>query len=453
MRRALILLAVALVVPASAAAAPAPLSPDRSPADIGSSYGSANFGSWTVDGFGLPSYRYDIDEAKNPIAPQSELAGNTDAWSQIGNDRVVANAYNHGYVQLWSQDRLYQWMNFYDASHDHFAGGFGWLNAGGKVSSTLYADRPAGATTQRRFGVGYYSKRTTTSDVAEHDVVYAPFGDDSLLLHDVTIRNTGSKTLSGSYFEYWDVNPAIQGVTQFWRGYNAPSWDAQSKTLSVAQMPDEEDTKPLTIFATALAAPVSAYDTDTNAFFGSGTRAAPAAVAAGKLTNSTAAPSPNGVEGSAMFAFQSPFTLAPGRSVTLRYAYGYAQPGDVAGLVARYRDQADPLGRSEDRWASWLPKADLGGGYAWLARELQWDAYTVRSGSTYEDCAGAHIISQGGYYQYYFGENEAYRDPLQHMLPMIWSDPALARDVIKYSAEEQPNGLGMVPYGRLSLCR
>src|SRR5205085_1988930 len=62
-------------------------------------------------------------------------------------------------------------------------------------------------------------------------------------------------------------------------------------------------------------------------------------------------------------------------------------------------------------------------------------------------------ISQGGYYQYYFGENEAYRDPLQHMLPMIWSDPALARDVIKYSAEEQPNGLGMVPYGRLSLCR
>src|SRR5947208_141612 len=176
MRRALILFAVALVVPASAAAAPAPLSADRSPADIASSYGSANFGSWTVDG---------------------------------------------------------------------------------------------------------------------PDVVYAPFGDDSLLLHDVTIRNTGSKTLSGSYFEYWDVNPAIQGVTQFWRGYNAPSWDAQSKTLSVAQMPDEEDTKPLTIFATALAAPVSAYDTDTNAFFGSGTRAAPAAVAAGKLTNSTAAPSPN----------------------------------------------------------------------------------------------------------------------------------------------------------------
>src|SRR5213076_419725 len=129
--------------------------------------------------------------------------------------------------------------------------------------------------------------------------------------------------------------------------------------------------------------------------------------------------------------------------ITLRYAYGYAHPDDVAKLVARYRDQSRPLAHSEQRWAGWLPQADLG----------PWYAYTVRSDSTYEECAGAHILSQGGYYQYYFGENEAYRDPLQHMLPMIWSDPGLARDVIKYSAEEQPDGLGMVPYGRLSLCR
>src|SRR5947208_778777 len=190
----------------------------------------------------------------------------------------------------------------------------------------LSADRPAGATTERRFGVGYYSKRTTTSDVAEHDVVYAPFGDDSLLLHDVTIRNTGSKTLSGSYFEYWDVNPAIQGVTQFPRGYQSPTWDPATKTLSVAQLPDDADAQPLSIFASALDAPVSTYDTDTSAFFGAGTRAAPAAVRAGRLGNSSAPPAANGAEGRAMFAMQSPFSLAPGASVTLRYAYGYAHP-------------------------------------------------------------------------------------------------------------------------------
>jgi hypothetical protein len=455
-RRCLTLLfacaALAAAAPA-AFAAPAPLSAEHSKADIASTYGSGAFGSWVVDRYGLPAYRYDIDELKDPIAPQSELAGNTDAWSQLGNDHVVANAYNHGYVQLWSQDRLYQWMNFYDASHDHFAGGFGWLNVGGKVISTLYDDRPSGAQSQRIFGAGYYDKSTAVPGISERDVVYAPFGDDSLLLHDVTIRNTGTKAISGSYFEYWDVNPAVQGVTQFPRGFQSPAWDPGSKTLSVAQLPDEADTKPLTIFASALSAPVSAYDTDTNAFFGSGTRAAPAAVTAGKLTDSSAPPSPGGAEGSAMFAFQSPFSVAPGHSVTLRYAYGYAQPDAVAPLVARYRSASKPLATSERRWSRWLPQVDLGDGNAWLARELQWDAYTVRSDSTYEDCAGAHILSQGGYYQYYFGENEAFRDPLQHMLPMIWSDPALARDVISYSAQEQPAGLGAISYGRLSLCR
>ena len=455
MRRATLiggLAALALTAPASAAAPPL-LSKDNSRPSIASTHGSGSFGQWAVDRFGLPAYDYSIDELTSPIAPQSELAGNRDAWSQLGNDHVVANAYNHGYVQLWSQDRLYQWMNFYDAAHNHYGGGFGYINADGRVISTLYDDRPAGAQTLRRFGAGYYAKRTSVPGISEADTVYAPYGDDSLLLHDVKITNTGSKQLTGSYFEYWDVNPAVQAVTQLYRGFLSPVYDASSKTLSVAQLPDDLDLQPLSIFASAVGAPVSAYDTSTSSFFGSGTRAAPAAVTAGKLTDSIASPRLNLVEGGAMFAFQSPFSLAPGASVTLRYAYGYAHPDQIAPLLARYRAARNPLDASEHAWARWLPRVDVGSSYDWLSRELEWDAYTLRSDATYEECAGRHILSQGGYYQYYFGENEAFRDPLQHMLPMIWSDPALARDVIAYSAREQPPLLGAVPYGRISLCR
>ncbi|HUE26313.1 MAG TPA: hypothetical protein VMP89_06030, partial [Solirubrobacteraceae bacterium] len=438
---------------AGAGAAPQPLSADAAPVEISSSFGSGAYGRWTTDRWGLPAYRYQIDELTNPIAAQPELDGNTSAWSQLGNDRVVADAFNHGYVQLWSQDRLYQWTNYYDASHDHFAGGFGYLNIGGKVISTLYDDRPAGATTERVFGAGYYAKAVSAHGISEHDTVYAPFGNDPILLHDVTLTNTSSKPIRGSYFEYWDVNPEVQGVTQLPRGYSSPVYDAATRTLSVAQLPDDADTQPLSIFATALHTPATAYDADTQAFFGSGTRAEPAAVKSGTLTDSLAPPDPNGVEGRGMFAFQTPFTLKPGASVTLRYAYGYAHPTQIAALVARYRSQTGVLPRSERAWSSWLPKVDLGSAYTWLSRELEWDAYTVRSDATYEECAGHHILSQGGYYQYYFGENEAFRDPLQHMLPMIWSDPALAREVIEYSAEEQPAATGAVPYGMLSLCR
>ena len=445
--------ALAVAAPAPAlAAAPAPLSREHAPVSVASAYGSGDFGEWIVDGHGLAAYRYDIDELTNAIAPQSELSGNTNAWSQVGNDRVVADASNHGYTQLWSQDRLYQWMNYYDASHSHYAGGFGYLNVGGRVISTLYDDRPAGAVTQRVFGEGYYEKRTAVTGISEQDRVYAPYGNDSLLLHDVTIKNTSSAAISGSYFEYWDVNPQIQGVTQFARGYDAPVWEPETKTLSVAQLPDQGDTSPLSIFATALSAPVSAYDTNTSAFFGSGTRAAPAAVAAGTLTDSIAPPAANGADGSAMFAMQSPISLAPHASVTLRYAYGYAHPEAIQPMLAHYRADANAFNKSEAEWSKWLPKVELGSGYTWLSRELQWDAYTVRSDATYEECSGRHILSQGGYYQYFFGENEAFRDPLQHALPMIWADPALAREVIEYSAQEQPSVGGALPYGLLGQC-
>ena len=82
------------------------------------------------------------------------MADPTDAWSQLGNDHVVANAYNHGYTQLWSQDRVYEWVNRYSAANRQYAGGFGWLRAGGRTISTLYPDRPAGARTERVFGTG-----------------------------------------------------------------------------------------------------------------------------------------------------------------------------------------------------------------------------------------------------------------------------------------------------------
>jgi glycosyl transferase family 36/glycosyl hydrolase family 36 len=450
---ALVALSILLAAPQAAAAAPPRLSREKATPEIASTYGSGAFGHWLVDANKLPAYSYEVDELTSPIAPQPELSGNVNAWSQVGNGRVVADASNHGYTQLWSQDRLYQWTNYYDPAHSHYAGGFGYLNVGGRVLSTLYDDRPAGASTQRVFGVGYYEKSTTVAGISAQDRVYAPYGNDSLLLHDVTIKNTSTKPLRGSYFEYWDLNPAIQGVSQLQRGYASPAWDPHTRTLSAAQLPYDVDTQPLSIFASALQAPVSAYDTSTSSFFGSGTRAAPAAVTAGQLTGSIAPPAANGSEGSGMFAMQSPISLAPHKSVTLRYAYGYGHAEEIPAMLARYGASASAFKQSEAQWLRWLPKVELGSGYQWLSRELEWDAYTVRSGATYEECHGRHIISQGGYYQYFFGENEAARDPLQHALPMIWSEPALARDVIAYTAEEQPSAGGQIPYGVIGLCR
>ena len=77
----------------------------------------------------------------------------------------------------------------------------------------------------------------------------------------------------------------------------------------------------------------------------------------------------------------------------------------------------------------------------------------LRSGATYEETCGHHILSQGGYYQYEAGIQAAYRDPLQHVLPLIWADPELTRETIRYSATEQRSTLGFLPYSLTEMCR
>ena len=434
------------------AAAPPPLLAGSPRVAVTSPSGSGAFGRWRVDRFGLPVYRYTLDQARAPFARQPEILGSTQAFHQLGNGRAIATASNDGFVQLWSQDRRYQWANRYQPEARHYAGGFGWLRTAGTVTSTLYPDRPRGARTRREFGVGYFGRRTEARRMRVDERVYPPLGGGPVLVHEVTIRNLGPRTRSGSWFEYWDANPYDQAEKRA-VGMEAPRHRRAGRIVSVAQRAEGADRRPLAIFAAALSGPTRGFATDAESFFGSGTRARPAAVVAGRLDGAIAPATPPGVTGRTMMAFRAPWRLRPGQAITLRYAFGIAHPRQIPSLVARRRAQTRSFSRSGREWARSMPQARMGAGRAWLSRELQWADYTLRSGTSYEECRGRRIISQGGYYQYDFGFQGAFRDPLQHMLPMIYADPALARDVLLYSASEQPRVGGQIPYAMTSLCR
>jgi Glycosyl hydrolase 36 superfamily, catalytic domain/Glycosyltransferase family 36 len=447
------LLAVSALFASSAlGAGPPPLSGDRGLPDLSARYGSGDFGRWGVDRFGLPAYSYTIDPATAPQAHQSELKGSTDAWHQLGNDYLVADAHNEGYVQLWSQARAYQWINRYESGAGHYAGGYGYLRLPGRTISTLYADRPAGARTSRDFGSGYFHRRTAAKPVAIDENVYAPFGDAPLLLHDVTIRNTSHRRLRADWVEYWDVNPYDE-YRDTHLGLASPGFSKRGRTLSVAQTPDEVDSSPTSIFAAALRGRVRGWETNGAAFFGGGGRAAPAEVTAGSLGQSIAPPVAEGKAGSTMLAMRSPVNLRPGQSVTLRYGYGTAHAKEIPHIVARWQRADAPFAHSQRAWANWVPRASFSGHNGWLSRELAWDGYALRSGATFDEACGHHIVSQGGYYQYDFGWQAAYRDPLQHALPLIYSDPEMAREILRYSAQEQNRSSGEIPYSIGEMCR
>jgi len=458
-RAALVAAVLALLMLSSvtAGAAPAPplLSRDGSRANVDSTYGSGHFGRWVADEFGLPSYRYDLDETKDKRAQQPELAGSTVAQHQVGNDHIVAAAYNDGYTRLWSQDRLMQWVNRFDDANKHYAGGFGYLNVAGNVFSTLYPDRNKSGSFERYFGVGYYRKRVVGRRIEVDEKTYAPFGDDPVLVDEVTIHNTTKSPKKVSWFEYWDVNPYDQGLMHN-IGLDAPVWDPHTRTLQAAQRTQPEgDSNPLSIFAASVGGPNDGFETSIASFYGMGSRAMPAEVSADKLSGTIAMPRGTGDNGDTLFAFRAPVTLGPQQTVTLRYLYGAVHPNRIPALVAKYRSAARTMAASERLWSTWLPKADFGASNRWVARELAWDAYLLRSASVYEEQCGHHTITQGGYYQYDNGANLGYRSWLHYALPITYTEPALAREILRYSIGFQPPPPAPAqqnPYGVESLC-
>ena len=286
-------------------------------------------------------------------------------------------------------------------------------------------------------------------------VVYAPFGDDPVLLDDITVRNVSRSVERADWFEYWDVNPYDQTAGEAGnRGVSRASWNRADRTLAVAQHGNNAaDAAPLSIFAAALAGPLAGHETSVDAFFGNGSRRVPAEVSAGRLSDSLVGGSAPDRTSRTLFAFRAPVFLRPGQSVTLRYVYGMAHPQRIAGLVAKYRAARAPLNDSESAWAAWVPKADFGSRWRWVARELAWDAYLLRSATVYEEVCGHHTITQGGYYQYGLGLNLGYRSWLHYLLPIAYTDPELAREILRYSVSLQSRGTLQLPYGMGPLCK
>src|SRR5262249_10199017 len=156
--------------------------------------------------------------------------------------------------------------------------------------------------------------------------------------------NQTSTAKQMSWFEYWDVAPVDQ-TAHTTRGVLTPIWEPGTTTLSVGQTGGHlADDAPLGIFAAVLRGPTDGFETSVEAFFGDGTRAAPAAVVADQLSDTLAPPSLAGSASGALLAFRAPMTVAPGESVTLRYVYGIAHSDAIPGLVAKYRAVTDPLG-------------------------------------------------------------------------------------------------------------
>ena len=483
---------------ASAIAAGVPSIPSGEQAGESKPYGSGHFGEWITDQFGLPAYRYTCNQVTDPkaVTPvHKQWRGPTDHTHQVGNDRVIAAVSNFGYVQVRQDEGSPKFLNDYSPEHAHFGAGIGFLTDGEQVLSTYYPGH--GESFERIMGEGYFRKTVRGQKYAIDQVIYAPFGDDPVLISAVTVTNhdnqganlsLGSNTGAATTINSRTVRgckrrcsiprmarscvvnsaPASARVSHHAKscradrnaeisGSNTRRDAVVGKSSSLAEegslrlfwrtcsrsriQSGDGRSQSSEHFSCLARCPRDGFATDASAFFGSGGVDHPAGLSI-KLNNDASSTGP----ASAML-LERHLSLRPQESRTLFFLYGYLPQGfEIDALVAKY--SADPAGLLSRSSAAW--KAD-GVRFStpaepWAERETSWHNYYLRSNLTYDSFFREHIISQGHVYQYVIGFQGAARDPLQHTLPFIFSKPETARAVIRYTLKEIQAD-GSIPYG------
>jgi len=459
-------------------------------------YGSGAFGEWIEDEFGLPAFRYSCDQTRDPKAVTQVGPGilsSTDHVHQVGNDRLIAIVSNYGHVQVRQDEGAPKFLNSYSPERSQFGGGIGYLTDGKETLSTFYTG--GGQSFDRIFGMGYFRKKVASANYSIDQAIVAPFGDDPVLISQATIANQSQSQANLRWIEYWGcqiyqlsfrafieqfggggsavelrrkfgdrfthdfgILPTNAGLleTKQFMGRDPKEEELfQRMKASLAARPNAflaafeepapgasfDDLHPPATFLVSLDAPADGFTTDARSFFGVGAVAQPVGLAQA-LDGSLKSTGPE-----SGLILERKIALAPGQQRTLYFLYGYLPRGiEVEPLIRKYRGLAASVWKdSSEQWKGkglrFETKAE-----PWVKRETAWHYYYLRSSLTYDGFFGEHILSQGGIYQYSMGFQGAARDPLQHALPFLFSDPEIVKEVLRYTLKEV-RANGSIPYG------
>ncbi len=437
-------------------------------------YGSGKYGRWIEDEHGMPGFVYEANqytiEEKMPMVNANAL------WSdyrnhvtQIGNDRVVLLLSNFGYVRLRQDEGGAKLLNDWNPKNHQYAGGFGYLKTDTGILSTFYQEQ---VNFERMFGYGYFKKKVWNDEFIVTQEIMPPYGDDPIVISEVTIENTTTHIKTVQWTEYWggevfqySHRPVLYGQTPFTKKYSrsavhtfrrefqknfsqkikcktntailkhtfegfkypkAGKYNLAIEDYNKEIHPSYEDASFEDISIPEYFIVSYQEDTtmcfDSKVFFENGDLLHPSGLDCDKLGNKQDA-----------FFCKDTLTLAPGEKKTIRYMVGYLpKDKDLDTLTMKYKNMNIKKDTVENLKEVSINLKINNGQYDWLNREMKWHNMFLNASITYDDYFDNHVLSQGGFYQYLMGANFCQRDTAMHMLPLIYSRPEIAREIAEF---------------------
>ena len=437
-------------------------------------YGSGKYGRWIKDEYGMPAFKYESNqynlEEKMPMVNSNALWSDyRNHISQIGNDRVVLLLSNFGYVRLRQDEGGAKLMNDWNPENHQYAGGFGYLKTDHDILTTFYQEQN---NFERIFGYGYFKKNVWNNEFEVTQEIIPPYGDDPVVISEVTIENKTTYVQTVKWIEYWgsevyqysyrpvhfssnlstkkysksavhifrrefqknfkkeiEQKNNIAFLRHIFEGYRYPragkynpSIDEYNKAVPpIYEDASFEDLDLPKYF-------IASYQSNTDMYFDS-----ESFFENDDLLEPTGLYEENHGNQENAFFCEDVITLLPGEKKTLRYIVGYLNKNTNLDLIIDKYRNADVKRLTIDKLKDISINFKINNNqYDWLNREIQWHNMYLNASITYDDYFNNHVLSQGGIYQYLMGANFCQRDTAMHMLPLIYSRPAIAREIAEF---------------------
>lgn len=374
------------------------------------------FGQW-VTRDGLPAFSCTAD-VQGATAPDGAVVGQL---LLIGNRGVQLAASADGTTGLWDERYGNRWLTVGDPSGT----GISIITeSNGERWGTARDAWLAGSAPVRTFGPTWFEVACERDGLAVERFVLCPEGESPWVLVRVRLTNTGRTSRRVEHREQWAVLPrfvnlaatAQQRVEHASAAVRYRVGRLRDGLAALEERTDESAALEGARFPQVFGSPITIVLEPLG-----DTAARP---------RSSDAPHPT-------LALASEIALTPGDATTLWFRFGADDGTTVADPQALFDDSMLRLRRRLPRaTAAQAPEVE---------REVTWHAAILSGGACRDEVIGNHTLDQGSAYSYRIGFNGAARDPLQHALPLVYTEPDLALSVLRNTCSWATPG-GDLPY-------
>ncbi len=369
------------------------------------------YGHWSARD-GVPAFVYDADHETLPAAEWDPVVAPRTRrhWVMLGNRAISIQAANDGTIAFFDEGHGLRWVT----APDPAGTGISIIKeADGKEWGTDFSLRSHATVPLRTFGPSWFEVRDAHAGLRLERFVLCPDGEVPWVLIRVRLQlDVDASAIRGlRHVERWVLRPRF---LNFMETEDQRRAGAAIVSYEVQPYPD------------GLVARERFIDGNEASVIGP-----PATFILERLGNTPGtaahhAPHPT-------LEIETPLELHPGEGRDLWFRFGFRDGSTV-------HDPADLLATSLRALAARLPRAEVPEAPQ-AAHEVPWHAALLTGGAARDRVIGGHTLNQGSAYSFVIGFNGAARDPLQHALPLVYSEPDLALSVLRNTcAWAKPNG-------------